>query len=294
METQIWIAGEALIDLVSNSDGETKAIVGGGPANTARAMANLGITSFFIGGISSDAYGTMIEDEFRRSGVRLDLAMFTNLPTATAEVSLDSSGSAKYKFSLENTATFDFRLDWLAHGEPDVLYCGTLGALIEPGASELFNWARQKSTTIVFDPNVRPSVLHDSSNYRKSMERWFRISNVIKLSEDDFHWLYGDKHPSCLLEFGPNLVVLTRGERGISAFTRDVEVSVEGREVDVIDTIGAGDIVNAILLESISRYGSVGLLENLVPVLERAAMAAAITCTRAGAKPPTREELEAF
>lgn len=290
----IWVAGEALIDLVPDVNGNVKAIVGGGPANTARAVARLGLESFFIGGISSDSYGKMIEDLLQQSGVLLDLVKFSNLPTATAAVTLDSSGSAKYEFSLDNTATFEFASDWLPGGEPTVLHCGTLGALIEPGATELFEWAKQRRSTIVFDPNVRPSVLSDSLKYRRLMERWFQVSDVIKLSEDDFHWLYGDKEPYYLLDFGPKLIVLTHGAKGISAFMSGCEVSAPGYEVEVIDTVGAGDTVGAILLESISKSGVNGLMEDLPQVLNRATKAAAITCSRAGAQPPTIAELANF
>ena len=288
------MAGEALIDLLPDENGHVKAIVGGGPANTARAVAKLGLESFFIGGISSDSYGQMIEDVLQQSGVLLDLVKFSNLPTATAVVTLDSSGSANYKFFLDDTATFDFSSDWLPRGEPKVLHCGTLGALIEPGASELFEWAKERRSTIVFDPNVRPSVLSDSLKYRRLMERWFQVSEVIKLSEDDFYWLYGDKEPSYLLEFGPKLVVLTHGAKGISAYTNGFEALAEGYEVEVIDTVGAGDTVGAILLESISKSGVNGLMEDLPQVLNRATKAAAITCSRAGAQPPTVAELADF
>ena len=288
------MAGEALIDLLPDENGHVKAIVGGGPANTARAVAKLGLESFFIGGISSDSYGQMIEDVLQQSGVLLDLVKFSNLPTATAAVTLDSSGSANYKFFLDDTATFDFSSDWLPRGEPKVLHCGTLGALIEPGASELFEWAKERRSTIVFDPNVRPSVLSDSLKYRRLMERWFQVSEVIKLSEDDFYWLYGDKEPSYLLEFGPKLVVLTHGAKGISAYMNGFKALAEGYEVEVIDTVGAGDTVGAILLESISKSGVNGLMEDLPQVLNRATKAAAITCSRAGAQPPTVAELAEF
>ena len=56
MSKEIWVCGEVLIDLIPR--GEKKiAIVGGGPANTAKALALLGFDSYFIDGISSDAYG---------------------------------------------------------------------------------------------------------------------------------------------------------------------------------------------------------------------------------------------
>ena len=90
-------------------------------------------------------------------------------------------------------------------------------------------------------------------------------------------------------------MVITRGANGIDGFTEDGDVSVQGVKIDVVDTVGAGDTVGAILVEGLVKYG----LDNLVgltleKVLKRAAKAAAITCSRAGANPPTTDELEGY
>jgi fructokinase len=81
----------------------------------------------------------------------------------------------------------------------------------------------------------------------------------------------------------------------LTAYTETDEISVPGVKVRVVDTVGAGDTVGAILVEAIVTYG----LENLVgptlhKVLIRAAHAAAVTCSRAGAQPPDQSELEGF
>ena len=119
------------------------------------------------------------------------------------------------------------------------------------------------------------------------------------MSDDDLSWLYPQEDfRSAALNFineKTQLVVITRGANGIDGFTQDGEVSVQGIKVDVIDTVGAGDTVGAILVEGIVKNG----LDNLVGVtlervLKRAAAAAAITCSRAGANPPTLKELEGF
>ena len=136
--SSVWVAGEALIDLVP-SEGERVAVVGGGAANTAKALARLGIDTAFVGGISSDEYGKQIASELAE--VDLSLSLRSELPTALAIVSLDEKGSASYEFKLAETATFDFQRDWLPSGAPEVLHVGTLATIIEPGASALFEWA---------------------------------------------------------------------------------------------------------------------------------------------------------
>ena len=287
-ESTIWVAGEALIDLVPIGDSRVP-IVGGGPANTAKALAKLGINTSFIGGISSDEHGESIAKEL--ASVDLSKALRTDLPTALAIVSLNESGSASYEFKLEGTATFNFSRKWLPQGKPDVLHIGTLATLIEPGASELFEWASGLNVPIVFDPNIRPSVLGDRVKYRSAVERWFAISDVIKMSDEDLKWL-GYSGVEGLFGFGAKLVVVTRGSEGISGYTTAGEVSVPGVRVKVVDTVGAGDTVGAVIVEGIVRFGLEELVnEKLFSVLSRAAKAASITCSRAGANPPKSDEI---
>lgn len=139
----IWVCGEVLIDLLPGTP-ERIAIVGGGPANTAKALSRLGHDVEFIDGISTDAYGKSARAELISDGVRLDLALTSDLPTCTATVSLGSDGSASYEFLINNTATFAFDSAWLPDPEkykPEVLQIGTLVTIIEPGASMLYDWA---------------------------------------------------------------------------------------------------------------------------------------------------------
>lgn len=285
----VWVAGEALIDLVP--DGSTRrAIVGGGAANTAKALANLGIKAFFIGGISEDDFGSAITNEL--SGVDLSLAVRSSLPTALAIVTLDGSGSASYEFKLDETATFDFRELWLPKGSPEVLHIGTLATVVEPGSNSLFEWASSLNAPIIYDPNIRPSVLGDQEKYREVVKKWASISKIVKLSTQDLDWL-GHSDVTFLLDLGVELVVLTKGELGLSGFTRSSVVSVPSVQVNVVDTVGAGDTVGAVLLEGVLKFGLAKLIdERLESVLHRAAKAASITCTRAGAKPPRLEELD--
>ena len=293
---QVWVVGEALIDLVPGPSGAVEAIVGGGPANTAKALAGLGFSTSFVGGISSDEFGELITAELRPTGVDLSLVKFSDLPTATASVLLDGAGKASYKFTLDETATFSFSRRWLPLGNPSVIHIGTLATIVEPGASELFEWIQGIGVPIVFDPNVRTSVLGNMDKYRDVVEKWIGVASVVKVSEDDIALLYGSRDYVSVarewLRSEVTLVVITRGENGLVGVTSESLVEVPGVSVDVVDTIGAGDTVGAIVVEAIVEHGLEALeSERLTLVLERAAKAAAITCSRAGAKPPTRDEL---
>ena len=283
----IWVAGEALIDLLPGTDSFIP-VVGGGPANTAKALANLGIETSFIGGISTDQFGLQVEKELASYGVNLNKAERSSWPTALAVVTLDETGAASYEFRLEGTATFNFG-SWLPKGKPNLLHIGTLATIIEPGATALFEWAKGLDTQIVFDPNVRTAVIRDRDVYRSNFKRWAEISSIVKLSDEDFAWL--EFSVDEILDFGVELVVVTHGKDGLSGFRIDQVIKVPGVEVAVVDTVGAGDTVGAVIIEGILKYGELSG-ENLEKVLRRAARAAAITCTREGAKPPSLMELE--
>ena len=298
MSASVWVAGEVLIDLIPK-DGGRVAIVGGGPANTAKALARMGFESYFIDGISTDAYGVQARAELLADGVRLDYALSSDNPTCVATVTLDEVGGASYEFLIENTATFEFNESWLpmAEAPPAALHIGTLATAVEPGATHLFNWAKTIKAPLVFDPNIRSSVISDRNRYREIVAKWAGISSVIKMSGDDLIWLYPEMDLGSVAETflseKTQLVVITKGAAGIEGFTEDESVSVPGIKVEVVDTVGAGDTVGAIVVEAIVKYGINNLIgEELERTLRRATQAAAITCSRAGANPPTLEELE--
>ena len=292
----VWVCGEVLIDELPSG-----AVVGGGPANTAKALARLGHEVAFIDGISTDAYGVNARAALTADGVDLSLALTSDLPTAVAVVTLAADGGASYVFKLDKTATFDFNSSWLpdpSRYKPQVLHIGTLATLVQPGADVLFDWALACAdfAPVVFDPNIRPQVMSDRDKYVALVEKWIGISSVVKLSDDDFEWLYPGKSPESIanqwLQGGAALVVMTRGADGLIGYTSDGVVEVAGEKVNVVDTVGAGDTVGAIIVQGLITDGLLNMRGSVLKdVLHRAAVAAAITCSRAGAQPPYAHEI---
>ncbi len=298
----IWVCGEVLIDLIPGADGVCVPHVGGGPANTAKALARLGHDVQFIDGISTDEYGVAARKELLDDEVKLDLALTSDKPTCLAIVSLDANGSASYEFKIDGTATFDFDLKWLpdpSRYKPQVLHIGTLVTVIQPGADVLYDWAMQVAefAPIVFDPNIRPSVMGDRDLYEAAVEKWAALSSVIKVSDDDMAWLYPGQNYADVakrwINDGAALVVVTRGSQGIIGFTADGSVEVDGAKITVADTVGAGDTVGAIIVEAMIEKGILALTGDILKAtLHRAAVAAGITCSRKGAQPPYKHELK--
>jgi len=297
----VWVCGEVLIDLIPDGT-ERKVVVGGGPANTAKALAKLGVDTQFIDGISTDKYGQMALRQLHKDGVLLDFVKFSDKPTCLAIVSLNKQGEASYEFIIDGTATFDFSNSWLpdpVSNKPSLLHIGTLVTAIEPAASVLFEWAKQvaKVSPIVFDPNIRPAVMSDRVKYVKQVEEWVSISSAVKVSDDDIYWLYPgvelDLIANKWLSMGPELVVVTFGDKGLTGYRKDEKVAVDAKKVVVADTVGAGDMVGAILVEAIIEDGLDKLTGmRLSVMLDRAAKAAAIIVSRTGALPPSKNEFK--
>jgi len=294
--SQTWVVGEALMDLIPIAGGRISEMVGGGPCNSAKALARMGISTSFIGGISTDSHGRAIERELLDSGVNLDLVHRSDLPTALAIATIDEAGLARYDFDLEGSVSFDFNSSWLPKADAKVIYVGSIAAHLEPGASELHKWLSDKKTSVVFDPNVRPAIQSDKEIYRKGVERYIDLASIVKLSEDDLSWLYREGESEVIrnwLTRGVEIVIVTRAEKGLSAFSKEGRIDSAAAKVDLVDSVGAGDTIGAVIVEGLLKYGLATLKGDLLrQVLERAARAAGITCARAGANPPWKEELD--
>ncbi|MEU9973089.1 carbohydrate kinase [Streptomyces sp. NPDC051014] len=299
----IVVAGEALIDLVPQGAGALAPLqpaLGGGPYNTAVALGRLGSPTAFCSRASHDAFGEALLDGLRGAGVDVSLVERGTEPTTLAAATIDAQGSASYSFYVDGTADRLFTAPVALPAATRALSFGTLSLVLEPGASayeELLRRAAGQGLFTALDPNIRAGLITDPDAYRARFKSWLPSVTLLKLSEEDALWLGGT--PREWLAAGPSAVVITHGGAGLSAFTPDGTVyPVPGEEVDVVDTIGAGDTVNAALLhglasqDALSAEALAGLgADGWTRLLRFAARAAAITCSRAGAEPPYASEL---
>ncbi|MFI6337630.1 carbohydrate kinase [Streptomyces sp. NPDC050535] len=300
----IVVAGEALIDLVPQGAGALVGLqpaLGGGPYNTAVALGRLGSPTAFCSRVSGDAFGEALLDGLRGAGVDVSSVQRGAEPTTLAVASIGASGSASYSFYVEGTADRLFTAPAQLPDATRAVSFGTCSLVLEPGASayeELMRTAAARGVFTTLDPNIRAGLIPDADAYRARFRSWLPSVSLLKLSEEDAQWLGGT--PREWLASGPTAVVITHGGDGLTAFTRDGSVHpVPGVEVEVVDTIGAGDTVNAALLHGLAARDALspaGLAdlgpEGWTELLRFAARAAAITCSRAGAEPPYASELD--
>ncbi|MFD3946450.1 carbohydrate kinase [Streptomyces sp. NPDC058579] len=293
----IVVAGESLIDLVPDgAAGPLPALVprrGGGPYNTAVALGRLGAPVTFCSRVSTDAFGEALMDGLRAAGVGTGLVQRGPEPTTLAVASVGADGSAEYGFYVEGTADRLFALPERLPDEVRAIAFGTCSLALEPGASAyeaLLRRESERGVLTLLDPNIRPGLIPDAAAYRERFASWLPYVSLLKLSEEDATWLGGT--PAEWLERGPSAVVVTRGGAGMTVHTPTAEVSVPAVQVEIKDTIGAGDTVNAALLHGLSTRPLPTLTrESWSTLLTYAAKAAALTCTRPGAEPPYANEL---
>jgi fructokinase len=301
------VIGEALVDLVGQRGSRTLvAHPGGSPANVALGLARLGDPVTLMTRLGKDAFGEMISTHLQSSGVRVDAGRDDGAKTSLAVASLAAG-----------VATYDFRIEWdigtLAPlpVETRCLHTGSLATALEPGRADVEDlMAREHQrgrVTISYDPNVRPALLGTPERARPGIEHLVTLSDVVKVSDEDLHWLYPGRPDEEVardwLARGPVLVIVTRGGQGVYAVTAGLEVRRPATPVDLVDTVGAGDSFTSGLLDGLRRADLIGSERreklsavdesSLVSILDDASLVAAITCSRPGANPPTRAEVEA-
>ncbi len=300
----IVVCGEALIDVIRNGDGTQHAAPGGGPFNTARALARLGAPTAFLGRLSRDSFGRQLVEALKSDGVSLELASVGPEPTTIAVADVDSEGLADYEFQVQGTSAPNLTLEMIpARLQKDVnaLHVGTLGLVLEPMASTLLELVRRESEgrVVMVDPNIRVGLIPDTE-YRERLHAVLAESTIVKASDADLTWLYPDlsykRAAERLLGEGVAMVVVTLGAQGAFGAHRGFRLSVDAVKVQVVDTIGAGDAFGAGLLGWLNDHEALMpdlCLEEdeLRAAVRFACLAAALTCARAGADPPWRSEM---
>jgi len=304
----IAVAGEALIDLVER-DWTLQPQPGGGPFNTAVALGRLAVPATFVGRISYDEFGELLVGLLRESGVDDRYVLRGSAPTPVAVVNMSDGGDAEYSFQLAGTAYADLTPEDLPELCPEVvaLHLGTLALATDPPASALEGLMHRESARrlIMVDPNVRPDVIGDRDVYLARFESWLSCAHLVKLSARDAEWLYPDLgSEACaqrLLSLGARLAVVTLGPDGALAVSGAGEARVASPPVEVVDTVGAGDAFGAGLLRALFvsdalSPDSVARLDDseLEQALSFACVVAALQCSRAGAVPPTLEDVDSF
>ena len=287
------IIGEALIDIVDNGN-ETIEHVGGSPANVAVGLARLGVSTTLLTQIGRDARGELIASHLRQAGALIDPTSWKDSPTSTARATLAADGCAHYEFSVR----------WDAPGpvsaSANVVHTGSIALFMQPGGDAVLDLLSQLTlpSIVTVDPNIRPALIGSREQALPRFEDAVRIADVVKLSDEDADWLYPGKSLGEVLQrvcgLGVKAVFVTRGSQGATGAVGGERFDVPAFQVDVVDTIGAGDAFMASLLRAAATEDDFLTLAGAKSAAIEAAAAAALTVAASGANPPGRERLASF
>lgn len=302
---RLTVVGEAIVDLIQDaSPGSYRAAPGGSPFNVAIGLARLGHRTTLMARLADNAFGRLLRAHAVAEHIDLSHAPKAAEPATLAFVSLDHDAQASYDFYMQGTADWQWTDAELARLPQDtaILHMGSLASWTAPGDEHILAAAtrlrRDGQAVVSYDPNIRPALLGSPGDARAIVERSVRVAHLVKASREDAGWLY----PGVSLtevgarwrSLGAQVVVITDGARGAHLFLADAApVHRAGREVRVVDTIGAGDAFTAGLLGGLARRG-VSTPERLrrcphaiaADAVDEAVLIAALTCERAGADPP--------
>jgi fructokinase len=298
----ILVAGEALIDLLVQPDGRVTAVPGGGPFNTARTIGRLGGEVAFLGRLSTDRFGQRLRAGLAADGVDLRFVESTDDPTTMAIAQLDEDGSATYRFLTEGTSAPGLSASAAAAAfgsMPVAVHVGTLGLVLEPMADILAEALDSGGTSIeMVDLNIRRAALKDAGAFQGRLDRVLAAADVIKASVEDLDFVFPGIEPTAaatsLTSPHGATVLVTDGARAVRIVSPDCVSDVRVPQVDVVDSVGAGDAFGgAFLAWWIERglgKGELGDADALMDATTRAIEVASFTVQRAGADPPRRSE----
>ncbi|SHK04894.1 fructokinase [Pseudonocardia thermophila] len=308
----VAVAGEALVDLVPAPVGDYfEARPGGSPANVALGLARLGVPARLLARIAEDPMGSRIREHLDRNGVQLDHVVTAREQTSLALVTVGPDGGPSYDFRIDGTADWQWTPEELTGAVDDAVvavHSGSLALTTPPGAAVLRRLLADAAATatISYDPNCRPLLMGDPADVLAGVHEVLAFADVVKVSAEDLEWLMPGATPDEVLDDwlarGPAIVAVTLGGDGVVAGSANgLRTRRPGVPVQVVDTVGAGDTFSAALLAGLHGRELLGAAKRvqlraldadaLDQLLDLAARAAAITCSRRGADPPTAAEL---
>lgn len=300
--------GELLVDFTKTSGEMTyQANPGGAVANVIATMSNMGCRTAFIGKVGRDDFGRFLAKSLEDFGVDTSSLVWSRkYPTTIAFVEQSEAGET-YRFYRNRSADVTLKpvqVDEEKLINTKLFHFGSVSLTEEPTRSAtLIALASAKSSgcIISFDPNYRESLWESDQASISEILHVIPQVDIMKLSQEELRFLTGETDPAVavtkILELGPKLVLVTLGSAGSAYYTKDLRGVVGTVEVEVVDTVGAGDVfLGAFLAQLITE--NLRYQDLTKPVLDRllafSNRAAAISVTKAGAMTalPTREEVE--
>lgn len=304
MSAKVWVLGDAVVDLLPESDGRLLPCPGGAPANVAVGIARLGGTSGFIGRVGDDPFGALMQRTLLTEGVDITyLKQDEWHRTSTVLVDLNDQGERSFTFMVRPSADLFLEttdLPCWRHGE--WLHLCSIALSAEPSRTSAFTAMtaiRHAGGFVSFDPNIREDLWQDEHLLRLCLRQALQLADVVKLSEEEWRLISGktqNDRDICPLakEYEIAMLLVTKGAEGVVVCYRGQVHHFAGMSVNCVDSTGAGDAFVAGLLTGLSSTGLSTDEREMRRIIDLAQRCGALAVTAKGAMTalPCRQELE--
>ncbi|HIA3418543.1 TPA: aminoimidazole riboside kinase, partial [Escherichia coli] len=300
----VWVLGDAVVDLLPESDGRLLPCPGGAPANVAVGIARLGGTSGFIGRVGDDPFGALMQRTLLTEGVDITyLKQDEWHRTSTVLVDLNDQGERSFTFMVRPSADLFLEttdLPCWRHGE--WLHLCSIALSAEPSRTSAFTAMtaiRHAGGFVSFDPNIREDLWQDEHLLRLCLRQALQLADVVKLSEEEWRLISGktqNDRDICALakEYEIAMLLVIKGAEGVVVCYRGQVHHFAGMSVNCVDSTGAGDAFVAGLLTGLSSTGLSTDEREMRRIIDLAQRCGALAVTAKGAMTalPCRQELE--
>lgn len=305
MKNRVWVTGDAVVDLIPDSESSYLKCPGGAPANVAVAIARLGGDAAFIGRVGQDPLGRFMQQTLKQEQVDTQMMILDEAQrTSTVIVDLDDSGERSFTFMVKPSADqFLETSDLPTFTQGQWLHVCSIALANEPSRSSTLEAMRQIKAAggyVSFDPNLREEVWANPEELKPIVREAIALADVVKFSDDELLFLTGsdtlEQGVEALKPFKNTLVLITQGAKGALVLFEKTQQLIASQAVSPVDTTGAGDAFVGGLLAKLSQYNDWQQLEVIKSAVKWANGCGALATTQKGAMTalPSYQALEEY
>ncbi len=305
MKNRVWVTGDAVVDLIPDSESSYLKCPGGAPANVAVAIARLDGDAAFVGRVGQDPLGRFMQQTLKQEQVDTQMMILDEAQrTSTVIVDLDDSGERSFTFMVKPSADqFLETSDLPTFTQGQWLHVCSIALANEPSRSSTLEAMRQIKAAggyVSFDPNLREEVWANPEELKPVVREAITLADVVKFSDDELLFLTGsdtlEQGVEALKPFKNTLALITQGAKGALVLFEKTQQLIASQAVSPVDTTGAGDAFVGGLLAKLSQYNDWQQLEVIHSAVKWANGCGALATTQKGAMTalPSYQALEEY
>lgn len=303
--SKIWVTGDAVVDLIPDTESTYLKCPGGAPANVAVAISRLGGNSAFFGRVGQDPLGRFMKATLAEEQVNTDYMLLDEAQrTSTVIVDLDDLGERSFTFMVKPSADqFLIPADIPEFAQGEWLHVCSIALANEPSRSSTLKAMQDIKVAggfVSFDPNLREEVWANPEELKPVVRQAIELADVMKFSDDELLFLTDTDSLEAGLEaikaFDNTLVLITQGAKGALVVFEGEQELIAGQAVKPIDTTGAGDAFVGGLLARLAQQNEWANKEAIHSAVNWANGCGALATTQKGAMTalPTQDALLAY